>query len=156
MVSLVFLVILTILGLGAMRSALLETKIAGNAQFQTTALANAEVQLKKAEDDIDALVLDASAKDFYAPSDQYYFVDDPADDIDPADLEWAFSKAASSPDAYYVIEYTGPHSISGESIAAGTPIPGSAVHVYLISAKSQVASGANRTAQTVYVTQDAP
>ena len=50
--ALIFLLILTILGVFGMNLSRLENLMAGNAQFQTTALNNAEYVLARGEKDI--------------------------------------------------------------------------------------------------------
>lgn len=98
--ALIFLLILTILGVFGMNVSRLENLMAGNAQFQTTALNNAEYVLARAERDLQALVTSTDANPFLVSTttDQYYCANDDSceratgdgDLIDPAALIWTF------------------------------------------------------------------
>ena len=99
--ALIFLLILTILGVFGMNVSRLENLMAGNAQFQTTALNNAEYVLARAERDLLALVTSATANPFLVSTttDQYYCANDDSceratgdgDLINPAALVWTFA-----------------------------------------------------------------
>lgn len=99
--ALIFLLILTILGVFGMNVSRLENLMAGNAQFQTTALNNAEYVLARAERDLQALVTSTDANPFLVSTttDQYYCANDDScerstgdgDLIDPAALIWTFA-----------------------------------------------------------------
>jgi type IV pilus assembly protein PilX len=99
--SLIFLLILTILGVFGMNVSRLENLMAGNAQFQTTALNNAEYVLTRAERDLQALADSTGVNPFLTAdtTDQYFCANDDsclrttgdADLIDPAALVWTFS-----------------------------------------------------------------
>ncbi|MGB5438456.1 MAG: PilX N-terminal domain-containing pilus assembly protein, partial [Gammaproteobacteria bacterium] len=64
MVSLVFLVIMTIIGIASMNTAVMENVMASNSQFQVSSLANAEFIIGSGEDDIETIVADAQALAF--------------------------------------------------------------------------------------------
>jgi Tfp pilus assembly protein PilX len=99
--ALIFLLILTMLGVFGMNVSRLENLMAGNAQFQTTALNNAEYVLVRGERDLQALADAGTANPFLAAdtTDQYFCANDDSclrtsgdgDLIDPADLVWTFS-----------------------------------------------------------------
>lgn len=99
--ALIFLLILTILGVFGMNVSRLENLMAGNAQFQTTALNNAEYVLARAERDLQALLTSTTANPFLVSTttDQYYCANDDSceratgdgDLIDPAALIWTFA-----------------------------------------------------------------
>ena len=102
--ALIFLLILTMLGVFGMNVSRLENLMAGNAQFQTTALNNAEYVLVRGERDLQALADTGGVNPFLADTiDQYFCANDDsclritgdADDpsFDPAALNWAFSSA---------------------------------------------------------------
>jgi len=103
--ALIFLLILTMLGVFGMNVSRMENMMAGNAQFQTTALNNAEYVLARGERDLQDLSDNGGANPFIAATttDQYYCANndsclsttnddkltDPA--ADPAALIWDFS-----------------------------------------------------------------
>jgi len=102
--ALIFLLILTILGVFGMNVSRLENLMSGNAQFQTTALNNAEYVLVRAERDLKsietALYNGTGTNPFIAAitTDQYYCANDDSclrttgdgDLIAPAALNWTF------------------------------------------------------------------
>jgi Tfp pilus assembly protein PilX len=103
--ALIFLLILTMLGVFGMNVSRLENMMAGNAQFQTTALNNAEYVLARAERDLlareVALNNGTGTNPFLAAdtTDQYYCANNDSclrttgdgDLIDPAELIWTFA-----------------------------------------------------------------
>jgi Tfp pilus assembly protein PilX len=99
--ALIFLLILTMLGVFGMNVSRLENLMAGNAQFQTTALNNAEYVLVRGERDLQALADAGGVNPFLAAdaTDQYFCANDDSclrtsgdgDLIDPAALNWTFS-----------------------------------------------------------------
>ena len=151
--ALVFLLILTILGVFGMNVSRLENMMAGNTQFQTTALSNAEYTLARGVDD----VLDLEAKGIPYPSgDQYHNFGT----ITPAKLVWdTFTSAAVSipggDSGRYVIENAGLDNNEGEdSSFTGLikPLPGATVQVFMVSAQSESSRGAKRIVQSVVIT----
>jgi Tfp pilus assembly protein PilX len=99
--ALIFLLILTMLGVFGMNVSRLENLMAGNAQFQTTALNNAEYVLVRGERDLQALADGGGVNPFLAAdtTDQYFCANDDSclrtsgdgDLIDPAALNWTFA-----------------------------------------------------------------
>jgi Tfp pilus assembly protein PilX len=176
--ALIFLLILTILGVFGMNLSRLENLMAGNAQFQTTALNNAEYVLARGEKDIEDI-----AKSGVVPfsawnvDDQYYTVDTTPGGT-PKDLVWPFTAAkVSIPDmngdgsdtdadgtaddgtGQYVIENAGLDNSKGEDASfTGTinPLPGAIVQVFLVTAQSEASRGAKRIVQSVVVTDPLP
>jgi hypothetical protein len=172
-----FLLVLTLLCTFGMQQARLDYRMAGNARFQTQALANAEFVLAAAEADLAALAGDPFHPD--RPGDAYY--PQATRDFDPgtpglqqpANRVWTFaSTPVSLPDidgdgsdsdgdgnaddgtGQYVIQDAG-----GELVLTG-PVPhggmpaalgGSPRQAFLVTARSHVPGGAQRTVQSVYV-----
>jgi type IV pilus assembly protein PilX len=150
--ALIFLLILTILGVFGMNVSRLENLMAGNAQFQTTALNNAEYTLARGVEDILKVESDGIA---YPTGAGYHTVGD----YDPSDLVWNFTtKTVSLPDGStgkYVILNAGTDNDDGEdSSYNGTinPAPGAIVQVFLVTAQSESSRGAKRIVQSVVVT----
>ncbi|MCK5383316.1 MAG: hypothetical protein KAJ65_06095 [Gammaproteobacteria bacterium] len=150
--ALIFLLILTILGVFGMNVSRLENLMAGNTQFQTTALNNAEYTLARGIEDIQLVESSGSS---YPTTAGYHT----AGDIDPSDLVWGFTKKnVSLPDGStgdYVIINAGTDNDDGEdSSYTGTilPPPGSIVQVFLVTAQSESSRGAKRIVQSVVVT----
>lgn len=182
--ALIFLLILTILGVFGMNVSRLENQMAGNAQFQTIALNNAEYALTRGEEDLDNIVTSGTNPFLINNSlDQYYCNDahcNPtlADDIDVTDPVWTFnSQKVSIPDVngdgsdtdgdgtaddgtgFYVITDAGFDNSTGECEeypCSADPPPGAKVQVFLVTAKSDTARSANRIVQSVYVLDPLP
>ena len=99
--ALIFLLILTMLGVFGMNVSRLENMMAGNAQFQTTALNNAEYVLARGERDLQDLSDGGGVNPFIVATttDQYHCANDDSclrttgdgELIDPATLIWDFS-----------------------------------------------------------------
>jgi Tfp pilus assembly protein PilX len=175
--ALIFLLILTILGVFGMNLSRLENLMAGNSQFQTTALNNAEYVLARGEKDIEDIAKSGSVPfSAWSVDDQYYTVG--TTDITgttpvetPKDLVWPFtSEMVSLPDlngdgtadegsGKYVIENAGLDNSKGEDASySGTinPLPGAVVQVFLVTAQSESSRGAKRIVQSVVVTDPLP
>ena len=150
--ALIFLLILTILGVFGMNVSRLENLMAGNAQFQTMALNKAEYTLARGIEDILKVEADGLA---YPTTAGYHTVGD----VDPSDLTWTFTtKSVSLPDGStgdYIILNAGTDNDDGEdSSYTGviTPAPGAIVQVFLVTAQSASSRGAKRIVQSVVVT----
>ena len=150
--ALIFLLILTLLGVFGMNVSRLENLMAGNTQFQTTALNNAEYTLARGIEDIQLVEFNGLS---YPTTDGYHA----AGDIEPSDLTWGFTrKAVSLPDGsagQYVIINAGTDNDDGEDNSYSgviTPAPGAIVQVFLVTAQSESSRGAKRIVQSVVVT----
>lgn len=177
--ALIFLLILTILGVFGMNISRLENLMAGNTQFQTTALNNAEYVLVRGENDISAIAASSgnpfnpdTAGDHYYPIGTTIATGTPPSR--PEDLVWNFpSQKVSIPDfngdgsdtdgdgtaddgvGFYIIEDAGLDNSAGEdSSFSGTinPLAGAIVQVFQVTAQSSSSRGAKRIVQSVLVT----
>lgn len=180
--ALLMLLVLTLLATFGMNLSRLEYRMAGNTQFQTLALGNAEFVLAVAEADI----RDQAGNPFNPdrPDDHYYPQDTP--DFDPAtagvqqpaDRVWSFSSAhVSLPDidgdgsdsngdgiaddgtGQYVIQDAGLElSLAGHTAPGNRPIAlvGTTVQAFLVTARSRTSGGAQRTVQSVFARAPLP
>jgi len=180
--TLVFLLVLTLLGAYGMNLSRLEQRMAGNAQFQVLALVNAEFVLAAAEADIRNQTGNPFNPDL--PGDHYY----PQDmlDFDPAtpgiqrpvDRVWSFGSArVSLPDingdgsdsdgdghpddgtGQYIIQDAGLElTLAANTAQHSGPaaLHGSAVQAFLVTARSRTSGGAQRTVQSVYARTPLP
>jgi hypothetical protein len=169
---LVFLLILTVLGVFTMNRARLENRMAANALFRTRALNDAEYVLTAAEDDLHTLTGNPFLPDF--AGDAYYARDVTDFDPDrpgiqtPADPVWTFSHAiVALPDlngdgvaddgtGWYVIQDAGTALAPDRDHALQSPVlhvpPGARVQAFLVTARAGAARGALRTVQSIVVT----
>ena len=153
--ALIFLLILTILGVFGLNISRLENLMAGNNQFQTTALNNAEYTLARGVDDI--LLIESSSLPF--PSSAGYYT---VGDIDPSNLVWTSfangTRSVTLPDGstgIYVIANGGTDNDDGEDSSYSgqiNPSPGAIVQVFLVTAQSESSRGAKRIVQSAVVT----
>ena len=172
--ALIFLLILTILGIFGMNISRLENLMAGNAQFQTTALSNAEYVLIRGEQDIQAI--STSGGNPFNPdiTTDHYYPAGTTGSSSPEDLVWGFNTVkVSLPDinadgsdtdgdgtaddgtGIYVIEDAGLDNSKGEDSSfdgSVNPLAGAIVQVFLVTAQSGSSKGAKRIVQSVLVT----
>lgn len=143
--SLVILLVLTLLGVAAMRSSNLQIVMSGNSQFQVEALSNAESTLNEAFIKVESFAaagLPGAVSWFYDITGGTY--------QDPLTYDWATNPGFPAASGAYYIEYAGPETPPGESVG------GYKVYVYRLTALSTSSRGASRTLQSVYVTNQAP
>lgn len=159
--ALIFLLILTMLGVFGMNVSRLENMMAGNAQFQTTALSNAEYVLVQGENDILDIAATRTGNPFLTANDDQYH---DAGIIETTDLIWGFTNVEVSIPAIngsglYVIEDAGLDNSKGECTTYECkiePLPSAIVQVFLVTAQSSSSRGAKRIVQSVVVTEPLP
>jgi Tfp pilus assembly protein PilX len=159
--ALIFLLILTMLGVFGMNVSRLENMMAGNAQFQTTALSNAEYVLVQGENDILDIAATRTGNPFLTANDDQYH---DAGIIETTDLIWGFTNVEVSIPAIngsglYVIEDAGLDNSKGECTTYECkiePLPSAIVQVFLVTAQSSSSRGAKRIVQSVVVTDPLP
>lgn len=170
--ALIILLILTILGVFGMNISRLENLMAGNAQFQTTALNNAEYVLARGIEDIQGVVNDVTITNFPSGGSGKPYHDISESAVLPESLNWTDSsstpifnfKTVALPDTNndgadgtgkYVIVNVGPfregESVSWQDITNGCDL-GSYVQAFMVTAQSESARGAKRNVQSVVVT----
>ena len=116
-ISLILLLILTVLGVGAMDNTLLELRMTGSFQRQMQALNDSERNLLLAERDVEEMVDAAGRFDFTSTGDGYYDSTATLKDV----LDWdSLSVNTGHGDSFtheYIIEYLGRKRLPGESLA---------------------------------------
>jgi Tfp pilus assembly protein PilX len=158
--ALIFLLVMTILGVFGMNISRLENLMAGNTQFQVAALSNAELTLSVAEQRIENILGALPFSDWNEGGDPFYDRTGTSTEIiNPQKINWDFAYQAEGSTSRYVIEYSGSELIPGEdeSYEASATCPaGSCVWVFLATAQNETSRGAKRTVQSVYVTATPP
>ena len=155
-VALILLLVLTILGVTAMNSSILQGFMSGAFQQQTRTLALAENTLRAGELDVEDIVANGVNPTGGPDRSSYYFnlVTDPGAVFEPATLtEW---DALGNP---FAIEYLGRRIVPGESVAVGGGLEDSLVHVFRVSAletRPDDPRGGIRIVQSLYLTLDGP
>jgi type IV pilus assembly protein PilX len=162
--ALIFLLIMTILGVAGMNLSRMENLMSGNNQFQTAALVNAELMMSSAIRDLEAN-LGAPFLNLNTEGDHFYLRnEDSTENIEPTDLNWTFTTASSTPAGgsgdygyRYVVEYIGQleGSDDGDCSVVIKPKPVDCYRqIYTVTSQSDTSRGAKRTVQVVYVTEE--
>lgn len=155
--ALVILLVLTLLGVFSMNLARMENMMAGNSQFQTTALSNAELAVAAAEQAMLNSLGGAKPGCYYTTTET----------IDPSKLDWDSDAAITpcdyvfangDPTASYVIEYAnwGIDDDCSKSVGKGGGKSGCIHYDFVITAQAETSRGAKRTVQTVYQSTSPP
>ena len=175
--AMLFLVVLTVLGVAAMNTARQEMLIAGNVRLQNTALGNTEYVLAAGEQDVLQLTGNPFSPDI--AGDHYY----PAGSIDfnpatpgiewPGDRAWTFNRAtvqlpdldndgsdndndgvADDGSGDYCIQDAGLLTLHGEDASVKgklRPLPGARLQAFRVTARTTQSRGTQRTVQSVIV-----
>lgn len=158
--SLMMMAVLTLLAVASMNSTLLEMLMAGNLQFQTRSLINAENTLVVAEETAKTL----NPLTDYNTTGRSTISTDGAKD--PLTMAWkgavggggggtgstGDSLQNGSPGDRYILEYAGSQTVTGSSASwdAGGGAPNE-VQIIRVTAHSEGTKGAVRTVQSVYI-----
>jgi len=142
-ISLILLMVMTLIGVSAAKSTVMEIMMTANTQFQVRSLADVEVTVRTGEQDIDAIVSDSNALVFENQSDHYYFTGQ-------------FHIPNLTNEGSYGVEYVGARRIAGESGEMGSATAGVFIHVFSVNAQNESGKGASRNVQSVYLTRSAP
>jgi type IV pilus assembly protein PilX len=161
--ALIFLLIMTILGVFGMNLSRMENLMAGNNQFQALALSHAELMLDAGLREIEENI----GPPYISPDDSgdhiYLNTTGSSETIDPTTLNWTFNSVSTTPPggeskySYdYVIEYIG--SLDGTengkctaSTGTGSTLDDCIREIYLVTSQSITSRGAKRIIQSVFV-----
>ena len=158
--ALIFLLIMTILGVFGMNASRIENLMAGNSQFQVAALNDAEFVLGVSEQNVEDILGDLPFTDWNEANDAFYDrTSESTDVIDTHVLNWGFSYQAVDSSSRYVTEYVGSEHVPGiDASVEGTSscTAGSCVWMFLTTAQAETSRGAKRIVQSVYVTETPP
>lgn len=165
-VSLILLLVMTLLGLAAMNSSILQGFMSASQQEQTQRLARAEDFLLEGEFEVEQLVVvGVGVGDTLCggvpccPEDTCYrnLEANPTEAFDVNSLATAFP-GGNTAGGGYLIEYMGQFLVPGESVAEGGGFEDSVIHIFRVSARSVPGNerGGLRIVQSLYVTLDGP
>lgn len=161
--ALIFLLILTILGVFGMNISRMENLMAGNAQFQTSALNNAELAVSAARNALQNAV--DGGLEFYTTGDFLYDSsgENPdAETVDPSQLDWSsfdHGTVSGDEDSKFIVEYAGCDVKLGNTIddcSASCFDTQSCGYVFVITTQSSTSRGAKRNVQQVFALTDGP
>jgi hypothetical protein len=165
--ALIFLLIMTILGVFGTNLSRMENLMAGNSQFQARALSDAELLLDVAIDEIES-ELGAPYLNMDASGDHMYLLTaDATETASPEALDWSgFTCDNTTPPGgsgnysyCYVIEYTGELEGSDDGDCSAATGTGSKPadcfrQIYRVTTQAETSRGARRTVQSVYVSDE--
>jgi Tfp pilus assembly protein PilX len=158
--ALIILLVMTILGVFGMNISRMENLMAGNNQFQTAALSNAELVLAVGEKRTEDILGNLPFTDWNETGDAFYDRTSASSQlIDPQALNWGFAYEAEDSSSRYVVEYGGSELIPGNDASVeGTSAcaAGSCIWVFIATAQNETSRGAKRTVQSVFVTETPP
>ena len=150
-VALILLLVMTILGVTAMNSSILQGFMSTSYQQQTTTLATAENLLLDGELDVEDLVFNGVESN---PDRTDYY----SNLVDGGAI-FAASNYNTAWANFFHIEYLGERIVPGESVAVGGGLEDSVVHVFRVSAREILTDderGGLRIVQSLYVTLSGP
>jgi type IV pilus assembly protein PilX len=161
--ALIFLLIMTILGVFGMNLSRMENLMAGNNQFQALALNHAELMLDAGLREIE----DNIGPPYVSPDDSgdhiYLNTSASSETIDPTTLNWSFNSVNTTPpggnsnyDYEYVIEYIGSldgteNGLCTASTGTGSSLDDCIREIYLVTSQGITSRGAKRIIQSVFV-----
>jgi Tfp pilus assembly protein PilX len=161
--ALIFLLIMTILGVFGMNLSRMENLMAGNNQFQALALNHAELMLDAGLREIE----DNIGPPYISPDDSgdhiYLNTVASTETIDPTALNWSFNSVSTTPpggnsnyDYDYVIEYIGSldgteNGLCTASTGTGSTLDDCIREIYLVTSQGVTSRGAKRIIQSVFV-----
>lgn len=155
-ISMIILVVLMLLGVTSMVTSDTAFKLAGNLQFQDTAMNNAEATLSQVERDMKSGVINHNHADFFvaspktASSSGLYPIDA---GVDPLNMSWSGSNSDDNDHGRYIVELLSTNSVLiGSSLTVGGA-PSYAcnrVNTYRITARGASLRGASKLVQSYY------
>jgi Tfp pilus assembly protein PilX len=162
--SLIFLLILTILGVFGMNISRMENLMAGNAQFQTSALNNAELAISTARNELQNALDDGL--EFVDTGDFLYDSsgenDPEAKPVNPSALDWSkfdHGTITGDPNSKFIVEYVGCDVKLGNTVDdcnASCFDTQSCGYVFVITTQSETSRGAKRNVQQVFALTEGP
>lgn len=161
--ALIFLLIMTILGVFGMNLSRMENLMAGNNQFQALALNHAELMLdaglREIEENIGAPYINPDTSGDHI----YLNTATSSETIDPTALNWSFTSVSTTPpggnanyEYDYVIEYIGSldgteNGLCTASTGTGGTLDDCIREIYLVTSQGVTSRGAKRIIQSVFV-----
>ena len=155
-VSLIILSLMTAIGVAAMETTILQSKMAGNIQAEITAFNNAESSLRSAEDEI-RMETNNSTPAIFSDWPWLYGSNDTLPSLS-VQGSLNSSNSGDGDNARYIVQYIGSHALAGNSSTFNSSggITGSVIHMFQIDSKSDEIQGATKIVRSIYATVNAP
>ena len=164
--ALIFLLIMTILGVFGMNLSRMENLMAGNNQFQALALNHSELMLEAGLREVEANVGPPYINADTSGDHIYLNTAVSTETIDPTAINWTFNTVSTTPPggnsgySYdYVIEYIGAldgteNALCSAQTGTGTALDDCIREIYLVTSQGITSRGAKRSIQSVFVADD--
>jgi hypothetical protein len=153
--SIIFLLLLALIGFSIMKTSMMSIKSAQNDDVSMQAFNQAELTLRVGEDEVETASADNTSIDF-TDADDYLYVFP----VNSKTISWVNgTSAGNDAKGRYIIEYLGARPIDTESasLKPGGGISGSNIYLSRIIARdSRVATGAQRIIRSTYATIKQP
>jgi type IV pilus assembly protein PilX len=151
-ISLIMLMVLTMIGLSSARISGLEVIMGANTENSVESLMVAEDSALSGEFRITAEFAGPPTFDLSADPDDGLYLDDNIviETMDWSSLASEIETRAGQPDREYIIEYIGPRTLPGSSLAIGTGATGNIRYLYRVSGRGVSDRGSARVVQTIY------
>lgn len=157
-IALLSLLLVTLIAMAGFRTSIMQTKMAGNTQFQTSSFNGAEKSLIFAENALETQVTTAGNFDYSVIGDGYYDIDDA---LNVRGLNWnaATAEVGETASDKFVIQYDGRQMLPGEDESASTSglsKTGSYIYVFRVTSRNAGLKNTERVVQSVYATLEQP
>lgn len=153
--SMMFLILLALVGFSVMKISMLSIQIAHNDEMSMKAFNQAELSLRKGEQEVNNLATSKLYTDFNDENDHYY-----VSPLNKNAIRWVDLKSAGNDqDGRYVIEYLGlrPLETESASIKPNGGISGSNIYISrVISRDREGTTGAKRIIRSSFATINQP
>jgi type IV pilus assembly protein PilX len=151
-ISLIMLMVLTMIGLSSTRISALELIMGANTQNSVESLMTAEDSALAAEIKITEEFNGAPTVNLTTNANDGFYLDD---NIDVNTVDWSAmgyeqEERTGHPDREYIVEYIGPRTIPGTSLAIGTGKTADIRYLYRVSGRGDSERGSARVVQTIY------
>jgi len=154
-ISIIFLLLLALIGLSIMKTSLISIKTAHNEETSIKSFNQAELALRSGEQEVKGLSDSNSYTDF-SDADDYLYVFP----VDKNSINWVNGTSAGSDnDGRYIIEYLGSRPIDTESasLQPSGGISGSTIYLSRIIARdNKKSTGSRRIVRSSYATINQP
>jgi type IV pilus assembly protein PilX len=154
-VGLIMLLVMTVMILATARSSVLDFLMAVNSQNANEALQQAEDAVLRGEQRIVTDFAGIPTTDFTADAGDGLYLDG---EIDVNTVDWSGidheTDGEDEDQRAYIVEYVGPATLPGGSLAIGAGAASSIRYIYRVSGEGASSRSAARVVQTIFATMD--
>jgi type IV pilus assembly protein PilX len=151
-ISLIMLMVVTMIGLSSARISVLEVLMGANTQNSVESLMVAEDSALSGEIKITEEFGGAPTYDLSVATDDGLYLDENIviETVDWSSMTTEIETRDGQQDREYIIEYIGPRTVPGSSLAIGTGKTSDIRYLYRVSGRGNSERGSARVVQTIY------